>query len=137
MPTPSNIYPGLIYDDAPAAIEWICRVLGFTQRLLVPGEPGCVIHSELSLGSGVIMINSARPEEGRLSPLSLSATTQSLSVYVEDPDAHFARAQLAGAEILTEPADTNFGARGYMLRDPEGHRWFFSDYRPGEYWDSH
>src|SRR6185436_18535689 len=51
-----NIYPALSYDDAPAAIEWLCRAFGFTKRLVVQNPDGTVAHAELSLGPGVIMV---------------------------------------------------------------------------------
>lgn len=138
MPNPervlANIFPSLSYDDAQAAIEWLCRAFGFTERLLVPGPPGVVVHSELSLGNGVILVNSARPEEGRLSPRSLTGIQQTICVQVDDPDGHHARAHAAGAVIVQELEDTDYGARGYMAEDPEGHRWYFGNYRPGTYW---
>src|SRR5947199_7933963 len=102
---PSNIYPCLIYNDAPAAIEWLCRAFGFTKRLVVPGPNGTIIHSELSLGPGVIMVSSARPNSGRVSPRSLPAINQALCVRIDDPDAHFARAKAAGAAVLQEVSD--------------------------------
>jgi len=133
--TPANIYPGLSYDDAPAAIEWLCRAFGFTTRLVVPGPDGTIIHSELSLGPGVIMLGSSRPEQGRLSPRSLPGVNQALSVQVDDPDAHHARAVAAGAEILEEVKDQEYGSRSYMVKDLEGHHWCFGTYRPGAHWD--
>jgi uncharacterized glyoxalase superfamily protein PhnB len=132
--TPSNIYPSLTYDDAPAAIEWLGRAFGFEQRLRVPGPDGTVMHSELSLGPGVIMVSSARPDEGRVSPRGLPGVNQALCVHVEDPDAHCARAKAAGAEITREPQDEEYGGRGYMAKDVEGHRWYFGSYRPGSWW---
>ena len=53
--TPANIYPALSYDDASVAIEWLCHAFGFIRRLVVPGPGGSIVHSELSLGSGVIL----------------------------------------------------------------------------------
>ena len=131
----SNIYPALTYDDASAAIDWLCRAFGFTRRLVVPGPGGTVRHAELSLGPGVIMVSSPRPESGRVGPQSLSAVHQTLSVQVDDPDQHFARAKEAGAVILQELADEDYGSRGYMAKDPEGHQWYFGTYRPGEHWE--
>jgi len=128
------MFPSLSYDDAPAAIEWLCRAFGFTQRLVVPGPDGAVRHSELSLGDGVVMVSSARPEEGRLSPRAVGGVSSALSVRVEDPDAHFRRASDAGAEVVTELKDEDFGSRGYMARDPEGHLWYFGTYQPGAHW---
>jgi uncharacterized glyoxalase superfamily protein PhnB len=132
--TPSDIYPSLCYDDAHAAIEWLCRAFGFTKRLMVPGPNGTVVHSELSLGTGVIMVGSARPEAGRVGPRSLPAVSAAICVHVDDPDAHYARAKAAGAVILQEIKDEEYGSRGYMAKDPEGHQWYFGTYRPGAYW---
>ena len=81
--TPSDIYPSLSFDDAPAAIEWLCRAFGFTKRLVVPGPDGTVMHAELTLGSGVIMVSSARPDLGRLSPRGLDGVNQALCVRVD------------------------------------------------------
>jgi uncharacterized glyoxalase superfamily protein PhnB len=134
--TPSDIYPSLTYDDAPAAIDWLCRAFGFTKRLVVPGTGTSILHSELSLGTGVIMVSSPQPERGHVSPRSLPAgVNQALSVYIEDPDAHLARAVAAGAEVIRELRSEEYGARGYMVKDPEGHQWYFGNYRPGAHWN--
>jgi uncharacterized glyoxalase superfamily protein PhnB len=128
------VFPGLSYNDAEAAIEWLCRVLGFTQRLLVPGPNGGVLHSELSLGEAVIMVSSIRPEQGRLSPMGLEGVNQMCSVHIADPDAHHARAVAGGAQIMQPLSDEDFGSRGYGVKDLEGHLWYFSTYKPGSYW---
>ena len=133
--TSSNIYPSLSYDDAPAAIDWLCAAFGFVSRLVVPGPEGTVVHSELTLGPGVVMVSSAS-KEGRVSPRNLPGVAQALAVQVDDPDAHYAQAKAAGAEILEELEDTDYGSRGYMAQDPEGHRWYFGTYRPGAHWDT-
>lgn len=133
--TPSNIYPSLSYDDAAAAIDWLCRAFGFEKRLVVPGPEGSVMHSELSLGPGVIMVSSTQADKGRVSPRRLTAISQAICVQVDDPDVHFERAMSEGAEILDELKDEEYGARGYMVKDLEGHQWYFGNYRPGAYWD--
>ena len=133
--SPSDIYPSLTYDDAPAAIEWLCRAFGFTKRFVVPGAGGRIEHSELSLGTGVIMISSPKTEDRRMGPKSLAGVSQGLSVHVADPDAHCAVAVAAGARVVRELRTEEYGARGYMALDPEGHLWYFGTYRPGEYWE--
>ena len=95
--SPSDIYPSLSYTDAPAAIHWLCRAFGFTKRFVVAGEGGRVEHSELSLGTGVVMVGSAKPDQAQLSPKDLGGHAHGLSVFVEDPDAHFQMATAAGA----------------------------------------
>jgi len=134
--TQSDIHPSLTYDDAPAAIDWLCRAFGFTKRFVVPGPNNRVEHSELSLGTGVVMISSAKPEDGRVSPKALSGAALALSVYVVDPDAHHAVSVAAGAQVVRPLRTEEYGARGYMVRDPEGHVWYFGNYRPGKYWEN-
>ena len=133
--SPSDIYPSLTYDDAPAAIDWLCRAFRFTQRFVVPGPDNRIEHSELSLGTGVVMIGSPKPEGHRLGPKALGAVSQALSVFVEDPDSHFQVALAAGARVVRELRTEDYGARGYMVLDPEGHLLYFGTYRPGAYWE--
>jgi len=134
--TPSDIHPSLTYDDAPAAIDWLCRAFGFTKRFVVSGPNNRIEHSELSLGTGVVMVSSPKPEDRRVSPRALAGSAQALSVFVADPDAHHKTAVAAGARIIRPLQDEEYGARVYMAVDPEGHMWYFGNYRPGEYWDA-
>jgi hypothetical protein len=57
-------------------------------------------------------------------------------VYVEDIDAHFERAQAAGARVVYPPEDTEWGTRRYRVLDPEGYEWSFGNYQPGTAGDS-
>lgn len=134
-PITATFFPSLTYDDPMAAIEWLERAFGFTRRLVVTGPDGTVMHSEMTFGNGVVMIGSAKAEEKRLSPQKLGGSNQALSAYVADPDSHYKRAIEAGAMITRELRDEEYGARGYMCEDPEGHVWYFGDYVPGAHWE--
>src|SRR3712207_1041133 len=120
MKTPPAGWPrissALFYDDASKAIDWLCQAFGFEVRLKVEGEGGRIEHSELEFGEGLIMVGSAGGRSDRpgllpcKSPRALGgANTQSLCVCVDDVDAHCARARAAGAQILDEPADQDYG----------------------------
>jgi uncharacterized glyoxalase superfamily protein PhnB len=133
----ADIHPCLFYDDAPGAIAWLCRAFGFKKRLVISGEGETVMHSELSLGNGVIMVASSKSDEGRVGPRNLGGrANQALSVFVADPDAHHAQAIDEGAEVVRALRDEEYGARGYMAKDLEGHSWYFGNYRPGAHWDA-
>ena len=133
MPTPPAGWPrissALFYEDAGAAIEWLEKAFGFTTRLEVEDGAGGVVHSELELGDGEGLVMVASAGEGRRSPRSLAgANTQSLFVYVDDVDAHFARARAGGAPIVSEPSNRDYDDwedRTYETLDCEGHRWWF------------
>lgn len=129
----------IYYDDPAAAIDWLCRAFGFEVRVKVEGEGGRIEHSELVFGGGLVMVGGTdRADAGRegyqrqhVSPRALGGgNTQSLAVFVDDVDAHCARARAAGAEVFREPATDDYGEefwadRTYGARDPEGHHWWF------------
>jgi uncharacterized glyoxalase superfamily protein PhnB len=125
-----NIYPGLSYRDPVAAIDWLIKAFGFRKLFAVENPDGTIAHAELAFGPGVIMLGGTKPQRGIQSPLDLPATTQSVYIYLDDPDAHFARARDAGAEVVYEPMDTDYGSREYGVKDLEGHLWSFGTYRP-------
>lgn len=113
-----NIYPFMRFADAEAALEWLSRAFGFEELVVYRGDEGGVHHAEMSLGPGIVMFGPGDP------------SSQGIYVAVEDADAHFERAKAAGAEIVREIEDTDYGSREYTARDPEGHLWSFGTYRP-------
>jgi uncharacterized glyoxalase superfamily protein PhnB len=120
------IIPSLRYDDARAAIDWLVDAFGF-QRRAVYEHDGEIMHAELTYDDGMLMMGSARENDqhGR-------HTGQGWNyVIVTDPDAHYERAKAAGAEIIRELEDQDYGSRDYSARDPEGNVWSFGTYRPG------
>lgn len=128
-----RISSALYYDDAVKAIDWLCNAFEFEVRLKVEGENGRIEHSELEYGDGLIMVGQVGKEDRPhyRSPRSVDgANTQALCICVDDVDAHFARARDAGATIVMEPEDHDYGVdywadRVYECCDPEGHHWFF------------
>ncbi len=121
-----RISPYLYYEDVAAAMEWLAKAFGFEDHMRITGEDGQITHAEMRLADGVIMMG--YPGPAYRCPKRLGERTQCLHVYVDDVDAHFARAQAAGAEIVEEPADQFYGDRRYGADDPEGHRWYFAQH---------
>ena len=122
--TKPTFYPAFNYRDAPAAIDWLARALGFELMMRVADGKGGIAHAEMAYEDGVVMLGSVKEVMG---PFSIQHTY----VAVADPDAHHARAKAAGAKIVMELHDTPYGSRDYACEDPEGHRWYFGTYRPG------
>ncbi len=130
---PSTVIPCLRYRDAKAMISWLRKAFGFAPHLVVEDDVGGIAHAQLTLGQGMIMIGSVRDDAfGKLqsTPATLGGTTQSPYVLVFDADAVYALAKAAGAEIVTEIADQDYGGRGFSCRDPEGHLWSIGSYDP-------
>ncbi|NJO11627.1 MAG: glyoxalase [Leptolyngbyaceae cyanobacterium SL_1_1] len=130
----ATIIPTLRYRDAAAAVEWLGQAFGFEKHLVVPGSDGTITHAQLVFGNGMIMVGTAHKDEfGRLQqpPSQVDAVvTQSPYILVEDVDQHYQRAIAAGAKIVLEIQDQDYGGRDYSCRDPEGHVWIFGNYNP-------
>ena len=129
-----RISSSLFYEDAAAAIDWLVRAFGFEVQERVEDEQGRIVHSQLVLDGGLIMVGQTglqADREFQQSPQALGGTnTQSLAVHVDDVDAHCERARAAGAVITMEPATQDYGEgywvdRSYGARDLEGHHWWF------------
>jgi uncharacterized glyoxalase superfamily protein PhnB len=132
--TRATVIPCLRYHDAPAAIEWLCKAFGFEKHLVVPGEGGTIAHAQLTFGNGMIMLGSVKDSEfDRLlkQPNQIGGSeTQTPYVIVADADALYAQAKSAGAEIVVEIKDEDYGGRGFSCRDLEGRLWNFGTYDP-------
>jgi uncharacterized glyoxalase superfamily protein PhnB len=123
-----------VYEDAAAAIDWLCRAFGFEVRLKVEGDGGRIEHSELVFGDGVVMVSDETKREKfpyMHAPKSVGgANTQSMMVYVDDVEAHCKRARAAGGVIAKEPETHDYGGeywadRSYECIDVGGHHWWF------------
>lgn len=121
-----TIGPLLWYQDPHAAMGWLERAFGFERRLVVDDGKGGVIHSELMLGDGYIMVVGP-PSGSAVSPAAWGGRhTQSVHVQLKDGlDAHCERARAAGAKIDREPATQPYGDRVYTCTDLEDHPWSF------------
>lgn len=136
--TKSAIIPAFRYRDAPAAIDWLCNVLGFERHAVYEGPNGTIGHAELTLNGGMIMLGSAKDDEHGprfKSPDEIDGVeTCSTYIVVPDADAVYARAVAAGAVIIRSPQNTDYGSREFAVRDPEGHSWSAGTYDP---WAAH
>ena len=130
----TTIIPTLKYNDAVAAIEWLCLAFGFQKHLILPDETGVILHAQLTFGSGMIMLGSVRDspfDRLQKTPEAVGGLgTQSAYIIVDDVNAHYRQALSAKAEIVMPPEDQNYGGLMYACRDPEGHLWNFGSYNP-------
>ena len=134
-----RITPMLSYEDAGAALDWLARAFGFRERLRYAEADGRISHAEMELDGGLIILATPTPDyespkrhretcESARKWSSVPYVVDGVHAYVDDVDAHYARAREAGATILSEPRDQPFGERHYRAEDLEGHRWMFSQH---------
>lgn len=108
--------PYLLYADAPAAIEFLTRAFRLREVDRTTGADGVILNCELvGPAGGDVWLGQMQP-----------SGTSVVYLYVDDVDAHHARAAAEGATIVDEPADQSYGDRRYAAKDTEGHVWYFA-----------
>jgi uncharacterized glyoxalase superfamily protein PhnB len=138
----SSVIPAMRYRNCLAAIEWLCTALGFEKNAVYMGEGDTVAHAQLTFGNGMIMLGSV-PKPGDETVHGKMMTqpdeiglreTQSACLIVSDADAIYASAKAAGAEMLMDLKEMDYGGKAFTCRDPEGHVWSIGTYDP---WATH
>lgn len=119
---PTNVLLSHVtYRDLPEAIRWLGDTFGFIEHFRY-GDP--VAGSQLHLGEAWIMARAAKP--GYKTPAELGFGTQSLTVFVEELEKHYERTKAAGAKIVEELHETEYGEFQYAALDLDGHHWLFA-----------
>jgi uncharacterized glyoxalase superfamily protein PhnB len=122
-----KLWHSMSVSDAEAMMSWLGAV-GFTEHATYRDErdPSVVVHAEwLWSGGGGIMFGSERDD-------AVVHNTGQSSVYLvtDEPDAVFDKAIAAGATVVREMVDQDYGGRGGTVADPEGNRWSIGSYQP-------
>ncbi|HEY9217294.1 MAG TPA: VOC family protein [Phenylobacterium sp.] len=114
------------YRDPVAALKWLETAFGFDPRVVVTSPDGKIVHAELGYREGVIGVGDAWSPD-HAAPVDIGGkNTQSVHIQLqEDVDAHYSRAQAAGATIVRPLATQSYGDRTYVCKDLEGHVWSF------------
>ena len=135
---PSTIVPSLRYRDALAAIDWLIRAFKFEKQAVYLGPDNkTVMHAQLTFGNGMVMLGSVdnggeagnfmiQPDETGL------RETKDTYLIVSNPDAVYTTANAAGAEMVLDIRDMDYGGRAFTCRDLEGHLWSVGTYDPWE-----
>lgn len=130
-----TVVPMIAYENGPEAMDWLARAFGFRERERRVTPEGRLTHGEMEAGEGVIMMATPSPhyQGPRHHRESCAAAARwsevpyiidGLLVYVDEVNAHFERAEAAGATILS-PVEQGEGGKRYRAEDVEGHRWMF------------
>ena len=120
-----TVTPHMVIKNAGEAMEFYKRAFGAEELCRMPGPDGkSVMHGELKIGDSIVMICDEFPGEGGpKAPPSLSGTTITMHLYVEDVDAAFKRAVDAGATVTMPVMEAFWGDRYGSVSDPYGHHW--------------
>ena len=118
-----TLSPYVLYEDLPAALDFLVAAFGFTVRMRNENPDGTLSHCEMTVGDSVLMLGAPPNFQN---PAHTGTVSVGMHVHVDDVDAHYARAIAAGAQPDREPTDMPYGVRSYGATDPEGHQWWFA-----------
>lgn len=116
-----TVLPHVNYQNLGEAILWLTKAFGFREHYRYGAGP-----SGRQMWAGNAVIQERQAAGGQRSPMQLGYGTQSLTVFVDNVDEHYARAKAAGARILEQPHETEYGEYQYGAEDLDGHHWLFS-----------
>jgi uncharacterized glyoxalase superfamily protein PhnB len=135
-PVRQKVVPHLSYEDPFAALAWLCRVFGFSEAkrfdrgednltARLRGPDGGVVMISGSTDDFKVWMRERAPRFEEATGQSWPLLTHTVTVIVDDVDAHYERAEQEGAAVLSPPKDQPWGVRSYAALDPEGHQWEF------------
>lgn len=118
----------LPHSDPDASVAFYTEVLGFEVRLDVghermrwitvgpPNQPDTAIVLE----PPAVDPNITDAERSAIEAMMAKGTYAGVNLATPDLDATFARIEAAGAEVVQEPMDQDYGLRDCAVRDPAG-----------------
>jgi PhnB protein len=127
-----SIMPFLYVEGAASAVEFYQRVFGASVLMRDEEPSGVVSHALLKMGDTTVMLSDPTSADVKQNDVhGLSRTPRSyggspvhLYIYVADVDEVFKRAIEAGAKIIDQAENRDWGDRTAGIEDPYGHVWW-------------
>jgi uncharacterized glyoxalase superfamily protein PhnB len=109
-------------------IEGLCAAFGFEKQAVYAAPDGAVMHSQLTFGNRMIMVGSVNNDTAVSNLLKQpdeigGAETQTPYLVVSDIDAIYARAKIAGAKMVVDLEEKDYGGKAFSCTDPDGPCW--------------
>ena len=130
-PARPPVAPYLTVTPAAAAVAFYASAFGAVQKALMPSMDGMrIMHCELELNGGTVMLSDAFPEMNKTRPPAPNDyATVSISLEFatgKEVDDTVTRCASLGATTEMGPMNSFWGTRFAVIRDPFGHRWMLN-----------
>jgi PhnB protein len=129
-PVPSGyrmVTPYLVAEDGVALLDFAKQAFGAEETVRAMTPTG--VHGEIRIGDSMVMMGGG--VAGKKFPATLHPNA--LHVYVEDADAVCKRAVSAGATLIDEPRDQEYGERSGTVKDAAGNFWYIATHKGESY----
>lgn len=118
-----TVTPHLVCAGAASAIEFYKNAFGAVELHRMPGPDGLLMHAAIRIGDSVVMLVDENPLWNIKGPKTLNGSPVTIHLYVENADAVYDQAIVAGASGVMEVKEMFWGDRYGMVVDPFGHNW--------------
>jgi PhnB protein len=113
------ITPYIIVRPAAQFMEFLKSCFDGIEQMRMPAPDGSIMHAEVTIGNGAIEVSDGN-EQYPTAPTAVH-------LYVDDPDATYARTLQAGATSFYAPTDDHpSGDRWGAVKDPFGNHWYIA-----------
>jgi PhnB protein len=117
------VTPYLVAEDGLALLEFAKQAFGAEELMRAVMPTG--VHAEVRIGDTSLMMGGGLP--GKKLPGTLQPNA--LHIYVEDVDAVTRKAVQAGATLVDEPRDQEYGERSSTVKDKAGNFWYIATHK--------
>jgi uncharacterized glyoxalase superfamily protein PhnB len=122
-----TVLPHVSYRDLPSAIDWLVKYFSFVEQYhYTDTTTGAIAGAQLRLANAYVMLHAAKANAS--TPAELGYSLQSLTIFLDDVDAHCRKVRSAGIRLVEQLHQTVYGELQYAVQDPEGHLWIFSQH---------
>jgi PhnB protein len=121
------VTPYLVAEDGNGLIDFVLKAFGAEEALRATTPTG--VHGEVRIGDSMVMMGGG--VVGKKFPATLHPNA--LHVYVEDADAVCQKAVAAGATLIDEPRDQEYGERSGTVKDAAGNFWYIATHKGESY----
>ena len=115
------VTPYLVAADGPSLIDFVVKAFAAEEKMRAETPMGGV-HGEVRIGDSMMMVGGGVPGKNFPRPPQQGA----LHVYVKDADAVCKQAVAAGATLIDEPRDQEYGERSGTVKDAAGNFWYIA-----------
>ncbi len=110
-----SVLPFVHPEGARKYIDFLKRAFG-AEEMAVFENAGRVMHAAVRIGDAVLEMGEAADRTG--------IPSNGFFLFVEDVEAAYTRALVAGATAIRPPQDIPYGLRSAIVKDPEGYLWW-------------
>ena len=118
------VTPYLVAADGPSLIDFVKQAFA-AEEMMRAETPTGGVHGEVRIGDSMMMLGGGIPGKNFPRPPQQGA----LHIYVKDCDAVTKSAVAAGATLIDEPRDQEYGERSGTVKDAAGNFWYIATHQ--------